>query len=53
MTNLRPRDRQYKKRWRQRRMRRRPNRSRKLNLCKWGPKVFRMEYYPEVIFQNY
>jgi len=22
-------------------------------LCKWGPKVFRVEYYPEVIFQNY
>ena len=21
--------------------------------CKWGPKVFRVEYYPEVIFQNY
>jgi len=23
------------------------------NLCKWGPKVFRVEYYPEVIFQDY
>jgi len=22
-------------------------------FCKWGPKVFRVEYYPEVIFQNY
>ena len=21
--------------------------------CKWGPKVFRVEYYPEVIFQDY
>jgi len=21
--------------------------------CKWGPKVFRVEYYLEVIFQNY
>jgi len=21
--------------------------------CKWGPKVFRVQYYPEVIFQNY
>ena len=20
--------------------------------CKWGPKVFRVEYYPEVIFQT-
>ena len=25
----------------------------RLKKCKWGRKVFRVEYYPKVIFQNY
>jgi len=24
-----------------------------VDICKWGPKVFRVEYYPEVILQNF